>query len=157
MAAIKHDLEAEAMLAPDHVYSVYIKATPDRVWRAITDGVETERYYYGTRVDSDWSKGGRIVYLYPDGTVAADGEVLDIEPGRFVTMSFHARWSPEIEAEGPVRMIWEIEPPGRRRLEADRHHERPRRRDEDRRGVRRRRSSTSSSGLKTYVETGDVR
>jgi hypothetical protein len=25
-------------------------------------------------------------------------------------MTFHARWSPEIEAEGPVTMTWEIEP-----------------------------------------------
>ena len=112
MTAIKHELEAPAMLAPDHVYSVLIRATPDRVWRAITDGVETERYYYGTRVDSDWSLGGRVVYSYADGSVAADGEVLEIEPERRVLMSFHARWSPEIEAEGPVRMSWEIEPAG---------------------------------------------
>src|SRR5690242_18176355 len=67
MTAIKHDLEGRSMHAPDHVYSVLIRATPDRVWRAITDGVETERYYYGTRVDSDWSVGGRVVYAYPDG------------------------------------------------------------------------------------------
>ena len=97
---MKRTLEAEAMSAPDHVYSVYIKASPDRVWRAITDGVETEQYYYGTKVSSDWSKGGRIVYEYPDGSVAADGEVLDIDPGRFVRMSFHARWDPEAEAGG---------------------------------------------------------
>jgi hypothetical protein len=25
-------------------------------------------------------------------------------------MSFHPRWSPEIEAEGPVRMTWTVEP-----------------------------------------------
>ncbi|HEX2755579.1 MAG TPA: SRPBCC domain-containing protein [Candidatus Limnocylindrales bacterium] len=112
MAALKHHLEAPAMLAPDHVYSVLIRATPDRIWRAITDGVETERYYYGTRVDSDWSVGGRIVYTYPDGSLAADGEVIEIEPGRRVLMSFHPRWSPEIEAEGPVRMSWQIEPAG---------------------------------------------
>ena len=43
MAAIKTHLEAEAMSSPDHVYAVYIKAAPDRVWRAITDGVETEQ------------------------------------------------------------------------------------------------------------------
>ena len=61
-------------------------------------------------VDSDWSKGGRIVYAYPDGSVAADGEVLDIDPGRFVRMSFHARWDPETEAGGPVTMLWDIEP-----------------------------------------------
>ena len=109
LTGLKHELEAP-MLAPDHVYSVVIRATPDRIWRAITDGVETERYYYGTRVSSDWSKGGRIVYEYPDGKVAADGEVLDIEPGKRVAMTFHPRWSPEVEAEGPVTMTWEIEP-----------------------------------------------
>ena len=100
------------MLAPDHVYSVLIRATPERIWRAITDGMETERYYYGTRVNSDWAKGGRVVYEYPDGSVAADGEVIEIDPGRRVLMTFHARWSPEIEAEGPVRMSWAIEPAG---------------------------------------------
>lgn len=111
MTGLKHDLEAP-MLAPDHVYSVLIKASPERVWNAITDGYETERYYFGTRVDSDWSVGGRIVYAYPDGTVAADGEVLEIEPGSRVTMIFHPRWSPDIEAEGPVRMTWAIESAG---------------------------------------------
>lgn len=112
MVAIKRTLEAPTMQHPDHVYSVYIKAAPDRIWRAITDGAETERYYYGTRVRSDWSKGSRITYEYPDGSVAADGEVLEIEPGRFVTMSFQARWSPDLVAEAPVRMTWEIEPAG---------------------------------------------
>ena len=112
MVGLKQGLEAASMLAPDHVYSVVIRATPDRIWRAITDGLETEHYYYGTRVDSDWSKGGGIVYAYPDGTVAADGEVLDIEPGRRVAMTFHPRWSPEIAAEGPVTMTWEIDGAG---------------------------------------------
>ena len=96
--------------APDHVYSVFIKAAPDRVWRAITDGVETEQYYYGTRVDSDWSKGGRITYAYPDGRRGRRRGHRD-RPGPARPMTFHARWDPEIEAEGPVTMAWEIEPP----------------------------------------------
>ena len=44
----------------DHVYSVYIKATPERVWRAIIDGDDTVRYYYGTRVASDLGVGAPI-------------------------------------------------------------------------------------------------
>jgi uncharacterized protein YndB with AHSA1/START domain len=112
LSALKDHLEGRSMavLAPDHVYSIYIKATPERIWRAITDGVETEQYYYGTRVGSEWKRGARITYDYPDGSVAADGEVLEIDPPRRLTMTFHARWSPQIEAEGPVRMTWEIEP-----------------------------------------------
>ncbi len=109
MSFMKRHLEAP-MEPVDHVYSVYIKASPERIWRAITDGDETVRYYFGTRVRSTWEPGASIAYDYPDGTVAADGEVLEIDEGRRVVMSFHPRWSPEIEAEGPVRMTWQIEP-----------------------------------------------
>ena len=109
MSAIKSQLETP-MDTIDHVYSVYIKASPDRVWRAITDGDETVRYCYGTRVTSDWSAGSPLTYAYPDGSTAADGKVLEIEPGRRVVMSFHPRWDPGVEADGPVRMTWEVEP-----------------------------------------------
>ena len=94
----------------DHVYAVIIKAAPERVWRAITEGDETVRYYFGTRVASDWVAGSPLTYTYPDGSVAADGKVLEIDPGRRVVMSFHPRWDPGIESEGPIRMSWEVEP-----------------------------------------------
>jgi DNA-binding transcriptional ArsR family regulator len=109
MTAMKRHLEA-SMDTVDHVYTVYIKAPADRVWRAIVDGDETVRYYYGTRVQSTWEVGAPLTYTYEDGSVAADGAVLDIDPGRRVVMSFHPRWDPDIEAEGPVRMTWAIEP-----------------------------------------------
>jgi uncharacterized protein YndB with AHSA1/START domain/DNA-binding transcriptional ArsR family regulator len=109
IASLKYALEAE-MDPIDHVYSTYIKASPERVWKAITDGDDTVGYYYGTRVASDWTPGSSLSYAYPDGSIAADGEVLEIDPGRSVVMSFLPRWSPEIEAEGPVRMVWLVEP-----------------------------------------------
>jgi uncharacterized protein YndB with AHSA1/START domain len=109
MSIIKKRLET-SVDSIDHVYTVFIKATPERVWQAITDGDDTIRYYYGTRVVSDWQLGSAIRYDNGDGSLAADGEVLAIEPGRSVTMSFHARWSPEVDAEGPVRMTWAIAP-----------------------------------------------
>jgi uncharacterized protein YndB with AHSA1/START domain len=109
MTALKRHLE-EPMSTVDHVYSVYVKASPERIWQAITNGDQTVRYYFGTRVSSTWEPGAPIRYLYPDGTLAADGSVVEIEPGRRVVMSFHARWDAEIEAEGPIRMTWEIEP-----------------------------------------------
>ncbi len=114
MSNLKDHLEGRSMAisAPDHVYSVYINASAERVWRAITDGVETEQYYYGTRVGSEWTPGSKLTYEYPDGSVAADGEVLEIDPPNRLSMTFHARWDPEIEAEGPVRMTWELEPAG---------------------------------------------
>jgi uncharacterized protein YndB with AHSA1/START domain len=108
MSAIKAHLESP-MDTIDHVYSVYIKASPDRVWRAITDGNETVRYYYGTRVASEWGSGSPLSYAYPDGSIAADGVVVEIDPGRRVVMAFHPRWDPEVDAEGPIRMTWEVD------------------------------------------------
>jgi hypothetical protein len=78
-----------------------------------TDGDETVRYYFGTRLSSTWEVGAPITYLYTDGSVAADGSVLEVEPGRRVVMSFHPRWDAAIEADGPIRMTWAIEPADR--------------------------------------------
>jgi uncharacterized protein YndB with AHSA1/START domain len=108
MSTLKTRLET-SMDTFDHVYTVVIKASPERVWRAITDGDDTVRYYFGTRVASDWSVGAPIRYDYPDGTLAADGEVLAIDPGTSLTMTFLPRWSPQTEADGPVRMTWAVE------------------------------------------------
>lgn len=113
MTALKGHLEAPmtaSLDSPDHVYSIYINASPDRVWRAITDGDETVQYYFGTRVLSDWQQGSHIRYDYPDGKVAANGEVLAIDPPNRLEMTFLARWDPELEAEGPVRQVWQLEP-----------------------------------------------
>jgi uncharacterized protein YndB with AHSA1/START domain len=156
LSALKDHLEGRAMAAsaPDHVYSVYISASPERIWRAITDGVETEKYYYGTRVGSEWKQGSRIVYEYPDGTVAADGEVLEIDPPRRLSMTFHARWDPQVEAEGPVRQLWEIETSGEAgsKLTVTTAGLRPgtRMAEEFRNGM-----VFIVSGLKTWVETGE--
>ena len=93
----------------DHIYAVYIKAPAERVWRAIIDGDDTAGYYFNTRVASTWEVGAPITYAYPDGSIAADGVVLEIEPGWKVVMDFQPRWDPELEAGGPVRMTWAIE------------------------------------------------
>jgi uncharacterized protein YndB with AHSA1/START domain/DNA-binding transcriptional ArsR family regulator len=151
MSNLKHQLE-RPMDPIDHVYTTFIKASPERVWQAITDGDDTVRYYYGTRVASDWAVGSAIRYAYPDGSVAADGEILAIEPGRSVTMAFQPRWSPEIEAEGPVRMTWAVEPAedGTSRLTVTSALVPGSRADAEFRGG----NVWIVSGLKTLLETG---
>src|SRR5215213_10799483 len=78
MSALKGHLEAATMAVPpdeiDHVYSIFINASPERIWQAITNGDDTLQYYYGTRVKSDWAPGAPLTYDNPDGSIAADGE-----------------------------------------------------------------------------------
>ncbi len=108
MTALKHHLEA-SMDTVDHVYAIEIKASPDRVWRAITDGDDTVRYYFDTRVASDWTPGSPLVYTYADGSVAADGVVIDVDAGRRVVMDFRPRWDPSAPDMDPVRMTWLVQ------------------------------------------------
>ena len=110
MSALKGHLEAPPVASSDHVYSIFIDAAPERVWQAITSGDDTVQYYYGTRVVSDWHPGSHIRYDNDDGSPAATGEVIAIDPPKRLEMSFLARWDPELEAEGPVRQVWELEP-----------------------------------------------
>ena len=151
MTAMKRHLEAPVDTV-DHAYSVYIQASPERVWRAITDGDETVRYYYGTRVQSTWVPGAPLVYTYPDGSVAADGTVLEIDEPHRLKMTFHARWDPGIEAEGPVEMAWVLEGAGEAtKLTVQTFGLRP--------GSRIETDFSGGwvyivSGLKTFVETG---
>ncbi|MGZ6297173.1 MAG: ArsR/SmtB family transcription factor [Candidatus Limnocylindrales bacterium] len=113
MVALKGQLEEpHTMGEPQHVYSIVIKTTAEELWHAITDGDETVRYYYGTRVASDWEPGSGLTYRYPDGSLAADGEVLEVDRPHRLAMRFHARWDAAIEAEGPVHMVWQIDPAG---------------------------------------------
>jgi uncharacterized protein YndB with AHSA1/START domain len=112
MSALKGHLEAPMAVPPteiEHVYSIYINASPERVWRAITNGDDTVQYYYGTRVQSDWQVGSPLRYDNPDGTLAADGEIIEIDPPTRLETTFLARWDPEAEAEGPIRHVWELE------------------------------------------------
>ncbi|MCH7585040.1 MAG: helix-turn-helix domain-containing protein [Acidobacteria bacterium] len=106
MTSIKRKVEGEAMTAPSHVYTTYIAGSVADVWRAITDGDRTVKYFYETRVESTWEPGSSIRYLAEDGSVVADGEIISYEPEARVEMLFHARWDPELEAEGPVRQAW---------------------------------------------------
>ncbi len=94
---------------PVHRYEVLIKAPPEDVWRAIVDGDQTAQYFYRTRVASSWEVGAPITYSLPDGTLAADGEVLAIDPGRRIEMTFQARWDPGLLADGPAREVWTVE------------------------------------------------
>ena len=139
--------------APDHVYVTYIRATPEAIWRAITDGDQTVRYYYGTRLETTLEPGSPFRYTDADGTVAADGQILVVEPGRTLVMSFQARWDDALVAEGPVRMTWLIEPAGPEVCKLSVIHERmgPRTTTEFTPGI-----AFIVSGLKSVLETGEA-
>lgn len=114
MAALKAGVEgaSRTMDQPVHIYQVFIGAAQEVVWEAIVDGDQTVQYFYGTRVESEWTPGAPLRYLDSKGNVVADGKIIDIDAPNKVTMEFVARWDPELEAEGPAVESWIVEPAG---------------------------------------------
>jgi uncharacterized protein YndB with AHSA1/START domain/DNA-binding transcriptional ArsR family regulator len=105
-------LEEPEMNGPKHVYEVYVRATPAQVWEAITDPARSSDYFYGTLVKSDWREGSRLAYDYPDGRLAAEGTILEVDPPRRLVHTFSATWDQEVTADAPHTVAWSIEPMG---------------------------------------------
>ncbi len=93
------------------VYQVFIKADPLRIWDAITKAEFTQRYFHGTRADHELRAGGAYRSLAGDGdgVLVVDGEVLEVDPPRRFVHTWHALYDPELGAEEPSRVTWEIE------------------------------------------------
>jgi len=83
LADLKHTLEASApMSSLKHVYEVFIRTTPEKLWAALVEPAITERYFHATRVASDWQPGSPLTYTNPDGSIAIDGHVVEADPPR---------------------------------------------------------------------------
>ncbi len=112
MSHLKRTLEAIAMNAPKHVYEVYIRTTPEKLWQAITDPAFTQLYFYGTAVRSGWNAGDTVEHVGPDGAIALSGKVLEVTPPRRLVHTFLAHHNAEELKERPSRVTWEIVPRG---------------------------------------------
>src|ERR1700738_4089256 len=81
LADLKVTLEHPSADRPRHVFQIYIRTTPDKLWQAISHPELTQRYFRGARVVSDWRPGARIAY-WIDDEVVVDGSVLTADPPR---------------------------------------------------------------------------
>lgn len=95
------------------VFQIFIRTAPDRVWEAITNPEFTAKYFFGSHVDSTFQPGAPIVYHAADRSrLDADGEVLEVDPPSRLVTTWRSLWTPELAAEEPSRVIWEIEAAG---------------------------------------------
>src|SRR5215211_5801171 len=93
------------------VFRVYIKATPEAIWDAITKPDWNERYGYPGRGDYDLRPGGSYrATASPEmqemgmPQVVVEGEVVEADPPRRLVQTWRFLWDEQIAAEGPTRV-----------------------------------------------------
>ncbi|MFN8629686.1 MAG: SRPBCC domain-containing protein [Chloroflexota bacterium] len=98
-------------LAPAFVQAIFIKASPETVWRALTESDMTVRYYYRSRIDSDWQPGSPYVMTL-DGVPQIEGVIVEADKPSRLVQTFHAVWDEKVAADAPSRVTWELTPAG---------------------------------------------
>jgi uncharacterized protein YndB with AHSA1/START domain len=134
------------------IYQVFIKASPEKIWDAITQPDQTSRYFHGARITNT---AERHISYGPDGSTWGDGPVLEFDPPRRLVHEWRSLYDEDLAAEQPSRVIWEIEPQDGGYCKLTVTHDRLE-------GAPKTAASVSGpgwmfvlSGLKTVLETGE--
>lgn len=108
--------ESKTGIATTQVYEVYIKASPQAIWDAITSPEWTVKYAYKGAVDFELRPGGAyrahstpdmLKFGLPD--VVVDGVVEEADPPKKLVHTYRFLFSEANKAEGFTRVTWEIE------------------------------------------------
>jgi uncharacterized protein YndB with AHSA1/START domain len=97
------------------IYRIFIRATPQAIWDAITKPEWTQRFGYGLRDEFELRPGGKYRGYANEGMlamgmpkVAVDGEVIEADPPRKLVVTWRMAMDPSMAAEGYTRLTYEI-------------------------------------------------
>ena len=97
---------------PATVYTIYIAATPEKVWQALTTAEFSRKYFCGLAVEAELKVGGAFVVRAPDGSVHIDGRVIECVAPRKLTITWNVNWPNLVEKLGLTLVTYDIEPAG---------------------------------------------
>jgi uncharacterized protein YndB with AHSA1/START domain len=94
------------------VYVTYVRTTQEKLWSALTDEEFIKQYWFGVRLESQWTAGSSWKMVYPDGRITDTGEIVEAEPPRRLVIRWQHQYKPELKAEGESYCTMELESNG---------------------------------------------
>ena len=92
------------------VYQLYIKASQEQVWDAITNPAIVEKFFHGARIESTYEVGTKLLAVAPDGgQVWNDNTIIECDPPHRLVHTWRSLYDPELAAEPDSRVTWELE------------------------------------------------
>jgi uncharacterized protein YndB with AHSA1/START domain len=80
---------------PDFNITLAVRATPEAVWAALTDGTVTPAYYLGFQADFDLTAGADYRYTAGGGSMIT-GAVTAVDAPRTLVTTFNGAWDPAV-------------------------------------------------------------
>ena len=87
------------------VYQVFIKASPEAIWDAITKPEFTQKYFHGVTIETTHEERRS----YWESELKSVQEVLEYDPPRRLVHGWRSWYDPELAAEELSRVTWEVE------------------------------------------------
>ena len=137
---------------PAMVHVTYIETTPEKLWAALTSGAFTTLYWFGRRIESDWTIGSPVrFYDSADDSLTDSGEVLVYDEPKTLAYTFKNEFLEERAHEEPGRVTFTIESAGPKVVKLQVVHDRI---EADQVEGWRNGWGPILANLKTYLETG---
>jgi uncharacterized protein YndB with AHSA1/START domain len=89
------------------IYSVFILATPEQIWDAITKPEFTQKYFHGASVENTPTQH---LARSPGGENWGDGPTFEFDPPRRLVHEWRSAYDPDLVGEEASRVTWEIDP-----------------------------------------------
>jgi len=101
------------MSKPAMVHVTYIETTPEKLWAALTQGEFTKLYWFGRRIESEWTIGAPVAfYDSADDSLTDSGEVLVVDEPKTLAYTFKNEFLEEHQDRPVGRVTFTIEPAG---------------------------------------------
>src|SRR5580698_9863348 len=90
------------------LYVTFIRTTEAKLWEALTKSEFIRQYWFGSRVESTWTKGASWTLISQDGKTTDNGEIVEVDPPKKLVIKWQNQWRPELHEEGFSRATFEI-------------------------------------------------
>jgi uncharacterized protein YndB with AHSA1/START domain len=105
------------------LYAIYIKTTPEKLWKVLTGPEFTQQYWWGRRLESSWKVGSDIKALYEGNKLDWEGKILIVNPHAKLSYTFYSDQWPEMKKDEPSIVTLELTPAGKSLVKLTVQHE----------------------------------
>src|SRR3954466_2184271 len=100
------------MAKSTYLYVTYIRTTPEKLWKALTDADFIKQYWFGMHAQSEFRTGSSWKLVGEKGVLWDSGEIVEAKPPSRLVIRWQHQNKPELKAEGPSLCTMEMEPSG---------------------------------------------